>query len=105
MHKKPQSIAEETVILPDLVASSVVQEAARYLYTNHGTELLGCDSLATKLADKAEAIYKARPDIRARFLKNATYGRDWLYCFMRHWLAAELKDSRLPASFANGLPI
>jgi len=41
----------------------------------------------------------------------ATKGRDLLYVFMRHWLAARLKIdrpklyARLPVSYASGAPL
>lgn len=96
------SISEDTCILPDVIADAVVREVSAYLQTKYNVELANTEYLTMKLADYAEHIYQVRPDFRARFRCNATYGRDWLYCFMRHWLAAELKDSRIPASFANG---
>lgn len=98
-------IAEETVILPELIADNVVHELGVYLYRTHGTELQDHEKLVTVLADRAEHLYRVRPDIRKKFRRNNTYGRDWLYTFMRHWLAAELKDSRIPARFANGEPL
>ena len=100
-----KSIAEETVILPDVIAESVCREVSLYLYRNHGTVLADHAKHAETLINRAERIYRARPDIRKKFRRNNTYGRDWLYTFMRHWLAGELKDSRVPASFANGQPI
>lgn len=88
-----------------MIADSVVREAERYLYNLDKTELADREAYVSKLTDRAEHLYRVRPDIRAKFRKNNTYGRDWLYTFMRHWLAGELKDSRIPASFANGSPL
>lgn len=98
-------ISEETVILPDVIADSIVREVERYLYNLDKTELQDREKYVNVLTDTAERLYRVRPDIRVKFRRNNTYGRDWLYTFMRHWLAAELKDSRIPTSFANGEPL
>lgn len=95
-------IADETVILPEVIADAVVGELARHFHFKLGVDLPNTDVLAAKLADKAERHYAANPKFRAKVKKNNTFGRDWHYTFMRHWLAAELKDSRVPYSFANG---
>lgn len=103
MRIKP--ISEETVLLPEVIADNVAHELGVYLYKKYGTELQDTERLVTVLADRAEQVYQTRPDLRKKIRKSATYGRSWLYSFMRHWLAAELKDSRIPASFANGEPL
>ena len=108
MSAKPiQSISEETAILPNVIAESVVAELDSYLLHTHKRGLIEHPRYAQILADRAERIYKIRPDLRARFRRNNTFGRNWLYCFMRHWLAAELKEfsQYIPVSFANGEPL
>ena len=107
MSKPIRRIDEETAILPNVIAESVVAELDLYLLCTHKRGLIDHPRYAQILIDRAERIYKARPDLRSRFRKNNTFGRDWLYCFMRHWLTAELKDfsQYIPASFANGEPL
>lgn len=95
----------DTALMPEIIADSVCREVASYL---DDESLLNDEhALADTLAAKARAIYSAN----ARFAKTlrASDGRDTLYAFMRHWLTAELRRVRpairLPASFANGLPL
>jgi hypothetical protein len=92
-HIAARLIEDDTPILPDLVAESVVDEAAR-LAPGHADELLSRRAeLAAALAARAKATYGADPDSAwSRSIRGAgNKGRDTLYAFMRHWLAGELK--------------
>lgn len=101
-----KSIADCTAILPHVIADSVINELDVYL-TRRG-DSLPQDRLvlADKLAARAEAHWQANEGHRKKVLRNNTFGRDWLYTFMRHWLAAELLPlyhaGKIPQSFANG---
>ncbi len=99
---------DETGVLPEVVAQVVWEEASRWL----GVSLP--KSWVIQLARKARNRYKHDSRFHAILLGpeasdfNYTFGRDSLYVFMRHWLAALLlrHDDALyrclPASFANG---
>lgn len=102
-------ISNETIILPEAIAESVVGELARHLHFNHNTELQDTAQLVSKLVDKAEAYYIADSKFRSKVKRDNTYGRDWLYTFMRHWLSSELlpllRGGKIPVSFSNGQAI
>ena len=59
--------------------------------------------------DKAERQYQVNKRWGKKVRRNPTWGRDWLYCFMRHWLTGKfiplLRSGEIPASFANGAPL
>jgi hypothetical protein len=96
---KTHRIEEETTILPDLIAEMVVQEVERFA---GGEPLSNRAELISKLEDRAQRHYNADEKFREKVRNRQTWGRDWHYCFMRHWLAGEVPHLRLPASFANG---
>lgn len=85
-----QTIENDTVILPDIVANAVIEQA------NH---LLNINLLSTRpdlmgwLTGYATAVYANNPHFRKKIQSNANKGnagRDWLYSFMQHWLSAEI---------------
>lgn len=96
------SIEEDTVIIPEAVASGVVDE----LRMKFDTEFPG---LEDKLVRQAEAFYKSNDRFRKRI--RSADGRDWLWSFMRHWAASDLRrespeiSRKLPPDFARGLPL
>jgi hypothetical protein len=104
-------IEDDTAILPWVVADCVIREIERYLWPKGDQGLRGpnaSDDLADKLAEKANTVYQHNKRFRKAIRsKNGNYGRDYLYSFMRHWVAGECLDRGLsvPASFANGAPI
>jgi hypothetical protein len=106
-----KTIDEETVILPVVVAEAVIHELAFYLH-GRGIALDVNDTLADKLADRAEHCYAVNPAFRKRIRSQADQGRagrDWLYAFMRHWLSAEFPHGseihrNLPYNFCIGRP-
>ena len=90
-------------LLPQVVASVVIAEAASF----SGGELPDATHLIEYLVNYAAEVTAANARFR-RILKS-TSGRDFLYAFMRHWLAAELRRTQpilyqsLPMPFAMGL--
>jgi hypothetical protein len=98
-------MADDTILMPELIAESVVQELGYYLHHIHNIEL-DRKPLIAKLTEKAEKHYAANAEFRRKIKRNVTWGRDWHYVFMRHWLAAELlplyQDRKIPQQFANG---
>lgn len=97
------TIETETVLLPGVIAASVAAEAARFLCDD---QPLG---FAETLRERAEACYRNNENFERQIKGRA--GRDTLYCFMRHWLAGELKReapalyAKLPHAFGNGEPL
>jgi hypothetical protein len=86
-----KTIEEETVLLPVVVADSIIGELARHLDAR-GIRLPDDDGLSDRLADRADHLYQVNPDFRKKMRSNADQGRaglNWLRCFMRHWLSAE----------------
>jgi hypothetical protein len=61
-----------------------------------------------RLAVRADVIYFHNPRFRRKIRGQGNAGRDWLWMFTRHWLAAMiLKRSpqlyaRLPAAYSIG---
>ena len=93
-----KTIEEATPLLPIIIASNV-REEVRHLNPGQGA--------VERLAARAEEHYRNSVEFR-RKLRGAK-GREWLYAFMRHWLAAELVKAgcareALPEGWANGQP-
>ncbi len=99
------TIAELTPIVPAAVARAIWSEAVVWL----GEELPR--DWVVWLVAKADTVFSRNPGFRRRLRLQGNAGRDWLWAFMRHWLAAliwkhrrELYD-RLPASYSVGEPL
>lgn len=86
------NIADDTPIIPEIIADAVYREALTL-----GTPR----SSPQDLADRAERHYRTN-DAFARRTRSA-HGREHLAAFMRHWLAAEIPHA--PAHWANGAPL
>jgi hypothetical protein len=103
----PTALERDTLLMPDAIAESVVQEAERFLKA----ELPA--NFAARLAAKAHHLYPRHKHFRKGLNRPGNGGRETLYVFMRHWTASWLKRERyalykkLPYSFANGhrLPV
>jgi hypothetical protein len=78
------SIETDTAILPDVVAASVVAAAERL------AEAAIPETAVTVLTERAAAVYAANLTFR-RAIRRGGAGRDRLYVFMEHWLAAWCK--------------
>ena len=101
----PARIEHDTPIVPRSVATAVWEEAGAWL----GEELPR--EWKTRLRERAEALYASNARVRRRLRGPGNNGRDWLWIFMRHWLAALLwhqrpdLHARLPDSFNAGHPL
>jgi hypothetical protein len=98
-------ITDDTSIVPEAVADSVLDEVQRYL----GQEIPNSRDLSNSLADDARRIYANSTHYQKKL--RSKDGLDWAYSFMRHWVASRLQKeypnlyARLPRSFANGEPL
>lgn len=95
-------IADDTALLPGIVADGVCQEAA--LMVDSDLPLEYSDRLATY----ADAVYDGSREFHKMMNGKGDRPRDMLYAFMRHWLAGFLKAEhrtlfdKLPQGFSNG---
>ena len=98
----PDRIEHDTPIVPHAVASAVWEEAGAWL----GEELPR--EWRARLMERAEAVYASNARVSRRLRGPDNSGRDWLWTFMRHWLAALLDLERpdlyqcLPEDFNLG---
>ena len=89
-----------TSYCPLYIADNIVVEVSRYF----GVPLP--DSLADELAARAERVFAHQP--RWRKQARGQDGREWIRCFMRHWLSGLLHRHypkmyrHLPDSFKMG---
>ena len=95
-------IQNDTPIVPRAVAQAVWEEACVYLQAELPR------AWVRRLAIRANLVYQRNAQFRALIRKNGDAGRDWLWAFTRHWLAAMVREhrndlhSRLPAEYAVG---
>lgn len=98
-------IEHDTLLMPWLIADSVVQECSAWL----GVDLP--DECSDWLDARAERLYANRRHFFQLIRRGGTQARSRLFMFMRHWLAAKLKRTqlrlyrRLPYTYSNGLPL
>ena len=82
------SISDDTEIIPEAVARTVINEA----------EILRSlpvpDSAEDELVTRAEELYKHNETFRKKIRRNNEKARDYLYSFMQHWLDAIVKKNR-----------
>lgn len=96
-------IERDTELMPWLIADSVVAEAGRWL----GVDLP--EEWSAWLDKRAEGCYKKSAHFHKLLHRRGNGGRDTLYVFMRHWLAAKMMKEapalarRMPRDFANGI--
>lgn len=105
MTKYTGNLEADTCLIPEIIADSIVREGAALLPALQSDEAL-VREVADGLASKAYAIYTKNKSFARNLRKND--GRDVLYSFMRHWLSAvalQRWNIRMPAHFANGLPL
>lgn len=99
--RRPQ-LETATPLAALAVARQVVEEASLWL----GVPLPG--RYAAGLAHRARRVYAHSAPFRRRMSGRQDGGRERLYMFMRHWLAARLRLERsdlfqkLPASYRTG---
>jgi hypothetical protein len=103
--KRAPRIELETPIIPRAVVEAVLEEASVWL-----DEPLP-RRWARELIARANAVYAHNPRFRRKLRGNANNGRDHLWMFVRHWLAALIRErrarlhARLPASYHTGHPL
>ena len=101
----PAGLERDTLLMPDAIAESVVQEAERFL------QAALPEDFAERLAAKAHYLYPRHRHFRQVLNCRGNLGRDMLYMFMRHWTCAWLKRERpglfkqLPRDYAQGRPL
>ena len=103
----PNALERDTLLMPDAIAESVVQEAERFLKADLPA------NFAERLAAKAHYLYPHHRQFHKLLKASGNRGRDALYMFMRHWTAGWLKRERsalfkrLPREYAQGrsLPV
>ena len=95
-------IERDPPIVPAAVARAVWQEASVWLGEPLPREWI------RRLAFRADVIYFHNPRFRRKIRGQGNTGRDWLWMFARHWLAAMIRKhdydlyTRLPASYSIG---
>ena len=95
-------IERDTPIIPDAVAGAVWRGASAWLDVKLPREWI------RRLAVRADVIYFHNPRFRRKIRGSGNTGRDWLWTFTRHWLAAMILRrspqlyARLPASYSIG---
>ena len=94
------TISEDTPLLPEVIADAVCREAGELL--KHAPA-----DVRSHLCERAERHYQGAggPAFAKRI--RGKYGREALYSFMRHWLAAMLIEAgvcrcQLPYGWSNG---
>ena len=101
--KRPQSkISSSTPIVPSAIAIAVWEEACIFLNAKLPR------SWMIELTRRAEIIFRHHKTSRSRIRTSGNSGRDYLWTFMRHWLAGLIIEhdpvlaDRLPASYRIG---
>ena len=98
----PTPLERDTLLMPDAIAETVVQEVERFL----GAGLP--EGFATRLAARAHYLYPRHKHFRQGLNRRGNAGRETLHMFVRHWTAGWLKRERsplyrrLPSSFGMG---
>jgi hypothetical protein len=95
----------DTPIVPGAVAIAVLEEASVWL-----EEALP-RHWARELCARARTVYACNERFRRKLRAPGASGRDLLWAFARHWLAALIQERRphlhrrLPASYSVGHPL
>jgi hypothetical protein len=98
----PTALERDTLLMPDAIAESVVQEVERFLKTDLPA------NFAERLAARAHHLYPRHKHFHKGLNRSGNRGRENLYMFIRHWTAGWLKRERnplhkkLPWSFGMG---
>jgi hypothetical protein len=101
----PTALERDTLLTPEWIAESVVQEVERFLKADLP------DNFAERLAAKAHYLYPRHKHFHKTLNGLGNSGRNMLYVFMRHWTAGWLRRERydlhkkLPWSFGMGQPL
>ena len=95
-------IDETTPIIPRAIAEGVCEEAGVWLQQPLPRRWV------RELVAHANTVFARNAQFRRKVCGQGNAGRDWLWMFMRHWLAALLKNrrpqgfARLPAGYPAG---
>jgi hypothetical protein len=98
----PIGLERDTLLMPDAIAESVVQEAERFLKA----ELPA--NFTERLAAKAHYLYPRHRHFKKMLNRPGNFGRHNIYVYMRHWTAGWLKREHstlfkeLPWAYAQG---
>ena len=101
----PTALERDTLLMPDAIATSVVQEAERFLKADLPA------SFTERLAAKAHYLYPRHRHFKKMLNRPGNFGRHNIYVYMRHWTAGWLKREhsalfkQLPWSYAQGRPL
>ena len=101
----PTALERETLLMPDVIAETVVAEAERFLQA----ELPA--GWAVRLAARAEHLYGCNRLFQRTLNLPGHQGRDALYMYLRHWTAGWLQREqnplfrRLPPDYGLGQPL
>jgi hypothetical protein len=99
-----RGIKLDTPIIPRAVAEAVWEEACVHLDTTLPRRWI------MELTSRAEEIYNHSPGFRKLLRSSGNAGRDYLWSFTRHWLAALVLKYRpnfapkLPSEYRAGRP-
>ena len=98
----PTALERDTLLTPEWIAESVVQEVERFLKADLP------DGFTERLAAKAHHLYPRHRHFKKMLNRPGNLGRANLYAYMRHWTAGWLRRERyalykqLPWSFGMG---
>jgi hypothetical protein len=81
-------IQNDTPVVPRAVAEAVWEEATVYLLVELPR------AWVRRLAVRAQMAYHRNAHFRRLLHQNGDAGRDWLWAFTRHWLAAMIHERR-----------
>ncbi len=98
-------IERDTLLMPWLIADSVIHEASCFLDVQLPVEW------SDWLDQRAERCYARNQQFRQFVRRKENSGRNCLYRFFRHWLAGKLQKERLslfqrlPRTYLLGAPL
>lgn len=101
-HRRPRRIDEQTALVPRAAAEGVCEEAQVWLRQPLPRRWV------REMVTHANTVYQCNAGFRRKISGKGNAGRDWLWAFMRHWLAAIIRQrkprlfARLPAAFCTG---
>src|SRR5438876_3655138 len=105
MRQHVPRIELDTPIVPSAIAEAVVEEAGVWLGQPLPRRWI------RELTAYATAVYAHNPSFRRRVRGQGTTGRDYLWAFVRHWLAGLMWErrpqlhARLPNTYCVGHPL
>lgn len=92
---KPRTIEQDTPILPDVVARTIIEDVRNFTGRRFSREGMYLQALV----ERAAGLYLHSPSFRKKIRAAGNSGRDYLYAFMRHWYAGILMDNESVAVY------